>query len=107
MSISYVQERKVFEGQWVNGKRTGPGKLSWQNGEEFTGEFQENLQTGQGEHKFPSGHYDIAGWDKGLRHGAATYFHPDIGKVINVKISIGIILQKIFSKLVSFFNNKE
>ena len=77
----HIKERKVFEGQWVNGKRTGPGKLVWQNGEEFTGEFQENLQTGQGEHKFPSGHYDIAGWDKGLRHGAATYFHPDVGKV--------------------------
>ena len=55
--------------------------MSWQNGEEFSGEFKENLQTGEGEHKFPSGHYDIAGWDKGLRHGAATYFHPDVGKV--------------------------
>ena len=29
---------------------------------------------GEGEHKFPSGHYDIAGWDAGLRHGPATYF---------------------------------
>ena len=62
--------------------------MSWQNGEEFTGEFQENLQTGQGEHKFPSGHYDIAGWDKGLRHGAATYFHPDVGKVKTTRICI-------------------
>ena len=61
--------------------------MSWQNGEEFAGEFVENLQTGQGEHKFPSGHYDIAGWDKGLRHGAATYFHPDVGKVIICNIN--------------------
>ena len=30
---------------------------------------------GEGEHKFPSGHYDIAGWDLGLRHGPATYFN--------------------------------
>ena len=81
INFIHIQERKIFEGHWVNGKRTGHGKLSWQNGEEFTGEFQENLQTGQGEHKFPSGHYDIAGWDKGLRHGAATYFNPDMGKV--------------------------
>ena len=55
--------------------------MVWKNGEEFTGEWKENLQTGQGEHKFPSGHYDIAGWDVGLRHGAATYIHPDVGKV--------------------------
>ena len=38
------------------------------------------LQQGQGQHKFPSGHYDIAMWDQGLRHGPATYFHPNGGK---------------------------
>ena len=65
----------------MNGKRNGPGKMVWQNGEEFTGNWKDNLQTGQGEHRFPSGHYDVSGWDQGLRHGAATYFHPNGGKV--------------------------
>ena len=65
----------------MNGKRTGPGKMVWQNGEEFTGTWKDNLQTGQGEHRFPSGHYDVCGWDQGLRHGAATYFHTNGGKV--------------------------
>ena len=83
-----MQERKIFEGEWVNGKRTGAGKMVWQNGEEFTGEWKENLQTGQGEHKFPSGHYDIAGWDVGLRHGPATYVHPDVGKVCLIKNNV-------------------
>ena len=67
----------MFEGEWVNGKRTGHGKMVWQNGEQYTGDWKENLQTGQGEHKFPSGHYDIAGWDDGLRHGPATYFDTE------------------------------
>ncbi len=39
-----------------------------------------SLQQGQGQHKFPSGHYDIAMWDQGLRHGPATYCHPNGGK---------------------------
>jgi antitoxin component YwqK of YwqJK toxin-antitoxin module len=38
------------------------------------------LQQGQGEHRFPSGHYDIAMWDQGLRHGPAVYYHPNGGK---------------------------
>ena len=74
----------MFEGEWVNGKRTGHGKMVWQNGEQYTGDWKENLQTGQGEHKFPSGHYDIAGWEVGLRHGPATYIHPDMGKVCDI-----------------------
>ena len=38
------------------------------------------FQQGQGQHRFPSGHYDIAMWDQGLRHGPATYYHPNGGK---------------------------
>ena len=39
-----IQERKTFEGTWVNGKRDGPGRMVWQNGEEFTGDWKNNLQ---------------------------------------------------------------
>jgi hypothetical protein len=35
---------------------------------------------GKGRHSFPSGHYDEAVWDQGLRHGPATYFHPNGNK---------------------------
>jgi hypothetical protein len=35
---------------------------------------------GKGRHSFPSGHYDEAAWDQGLRHGPATYFHPNGNK---------------------------
>ena len=38
------------------------------------------FQHGQGEHHWPSGHYDVAMWDQGLRHGPATYFHPSGSK---------------------------
>lgn len=38
------------------------------------------FQQGQGEHRFPSGHYDIAMWDQGLRHGPAVYYHTNGGK---------------------------
>ncbi len=38
------QERKTYVGQWVNGKRTGKGKMVWKNGEEYDGEWLDNLQ---------------------------------------------------------------
>ena len=31
----------------------------------YEGEWKDNLQQGQGEHHFPSGHYDVAMWDQG------------------------------------------
>ena len=40
----FFQERKTFTGHWVNGKRTGPGKMIWLNGEEYNGEWLNNLQ---------------------------------------------------------------
>ena len=36
-----------------------------------------SFQQGQGEHHWPSGHYDVGMWDQGLRHGPATYYHPN------------------------------
>jgi len=39
-----IQERKTFTGNWVNGKREGPGKMIWCNGEEYNGEWKSNLQ---------------------------------------------------------------
>ena len=84
----------------MNGKREGPGKMIWSNGEEYNGEWKSNLQVlmsarfiertlfifpsilqqGQGEHRFPSGDYDIAMWDQGLRHGPAVYYHSNGSK---------------------------
>ena len=82
----------------MNGKREGPGKMIWCNGEEYNGEWKSNLQVrffsnffanfitwkklqqGQGEHRFPSGDYDIAMWDQGLRHGPAVYYHSNGSK---------------------------
>ena len=40
----FIQERKTFTGNWVNGKREGPGKMIWCNGEEYNGEWKSNLQ---------------------------------------------------------------
>ena len=46
----------------------------------LVGFFLPPLQQGRGEHRWPSGHYDVGDWDQGLRHGPAVYFHPDGGR---------------------------
>ena len=42
--------------------------------------FPTLFQQGHGEHHWPSGHYDVGGWDQGLRHGPTTYFHANGSK---------------------------
>jgi hypothetical protein len=42
-----MQERKTYTGSWVNGKREGRGKMVWRNGEEYDGDWKDNLQVNQ------------------------------------------------------------
>ena len=57
----FPQERKTFTGHWVNGKRTGPGKMIWLNGEEYNGEWLNNLQVNFSlvPYKFQALHSDL------------------------------------------------
>ncbi len=33
-----------YSGDWVNGRRTGRGRMVYTTGEEYTGEWRDNLQ---------------------------------------------------------------
>ena len=44
ISFVSIQERKTFIGSFVNGKRDGRGKMVWKNGEEYDGDWKDNLQ---------------------------------------------------------------
>jgi hypothetical protein len=38
------QGRQFYEGQWMNGRRTGHGRMVYKNGEEYIGGWNNNLQ---------------------------------------------------------------
>lgn len=39
-----IQGRKVYEGQWQNGRRSGHGRMVYTTGEEYIGGWNSNLQ---------------------------------------------------------------
>lgn len=44
-----------YVGEFVDGKRTGQGKITWANGDSFTGQFVEGEITGQGKYTWANG----------------------------------------------------
>ena len=43
----------VFEGQFVEGKKNGPGVFQWCDGSIFKGNFMDNNINGRGEYSWP------------------------------------------------------
>ena len=43
--LNFAPKGRVFySGDWVNGRRTGRGRMVYTTGEEYTGEWRDNLQ---------------------------------------------------------------
>lgn len=45
---SAVQVHATFDGTYVDGKKTGYGKMTYPNGDIYTGEWKDNTMEGQG-----------------------------------------------------------
>ena len=71
--FSYNEEdtmgRHKYDGGWCNGLQNGQGVMTFQSGDIYQGEFEENLPHGKGEFIYINGDNEMALWDKGQRHG--------------------------------------
>lgn len=38
----------IYEGNYTDGKRAGMGKMTYPNGDEYTGEWKDNVMEGEG-----------------------------------------------------------
>ena len=61
--------RHRSDGEWANGLQDGAGVMTFQSGDVYRGEFQENLPHGKGAFDYVNGDHEDALWDKGQRHG--------------------------------------
>lgn len=71
----YIQEKQAYyQGQWVNGYMNGFGKLYFDNGNYFEGEFvQGNAYTLKGLFVYPDGSYYLGGVDKNCANGEGVF----------------------------------
>ncbi|MDM8562056.1 hypothetical protein QUF54_01745 [Candidatus Marithioploca araucensis] len=63
----------VYEGEYLNGKRTGQGMYSWTNGDRYAGEFMAGKRHGMGIFFWRNGDRYAGEYVNDLRHGKGLY----------------------------------
>lgn len=65
----------VYEGQYVEGKKCGKGKLTYPDKSVYDGEWAEDVQEGQGTFVYASGDVYTGAHHAGKRHGQGMYHY--------------------------------
>lgn len=67
----------VYEGDWVDGKKHGQGRLSFDGGGFYEGDFEAGEITGQGTQEWLDGSKYVGQFLLGLKHGEGTWQKAD------------------------------
>ncbi len=70
-------ESRVYEGNYVDGKRHGKGIITLSNGDKYIGEFINDGINGRGTYIFSNGTKYVGGFKDGKYHGLGTLYNPD------------------------------
>lgn len=81
-------EARVYEGEYVNGKREGTGTFTWPSGQKYEGEWKEGKYNGQGTLTYSDGSVFVGTFVDGEKDGDAVYTRAD-GTVVEEKWSNG------------------
>jgi|GEM_PF-6954788 len=65
-----------YDGEWVNGKRTGKGHMRYQNGTQYIGDFIGDDRTGEATMIYAHDEKFSGAFMKGELHGEGTYWWP-------------------------------
>ena len=86
-----LDDGSVYEGDFVNGKRIGKGKLTWPSGEVYEGNFVNGKIIGKGKYTWPNGEVYEGDFVNGKRTGKGklTWANGDVyeGDFRNGKIT--------------------
>lgn len=63
----------MYAGSWVNGERSGVGKLAYPNGDKYYGQFEHNVAHGEGTYKYANGDVYSGQWVQGQKSGQGCY----------------------------------
>ena len=66
-----------YEGDWVNGNRTGKGVYRWPNGESYEGHYLNNKRHGKGVYTWPNGARYEGDYVDNKRHGKGVHTFAD------------------------------
>lgn len=67
----------IYEGSWVNAKRTGRGKMTYKDGSTYEGGWNNDVKEGPGTETRVNGVRFVGIWDCGMREGPFTKIAPN------------------------------
>lgn len=74
-----IEDGKIYEGEWMQGKREGFGILYYPNGSKYIGYFGDNQCNGLGKQIHSGGEIYIGNWVQGQAEGIGKYINPEGG----------------------------
>ncbi len=63
----------VYEGEWSYGSYNGKGTYKWSSGDSYSGDYREGKCHGEGTYIFSNGDVYTGSWVSGVKHGIGTY----------------------------------
>ena len=66
-------ERKTYEGDWVNGEQTGQGVMVYRNGDRYEGAFKNGVMSGKGIYYYSNNEKYNGNFERGVRSGQGTF----------------------------------
>ncbi|OMJ67734.1 hypothetical protein SteCoe_35027 [Stentor coeruleus] len=70
---------ETYIGELIKGKRSGMGELTTESGHVYTGEWKDDLMSGQGIYKYNNGDIYKGGWVYNQRHGYGEFTTDKLG----------------------------
>ena len=74
----------VYDGEFVNGKRCGSGKLLLPRGIDYTGQWKDGLRHGRGHIRSRSGYQYRGTWHRGLIKGSGVLIFPNEERIVRM-----------------------
>jgi len=68
---------RTYDGEWVDNKPHGQGRVVWSNGAIYTGQFEAGKYHGLGVYVWPSGKKFVGRWEAGIKNGHGLYTWPN------------------------------
>jgi hypothetical protein len=76
------EHERVYEGEWLEGRWHGRGKLFNANGDTYEGGFHLDERHGHGTYKWASGRIYVGEFQQDKRHGKGCLYFPDGSKYV-------------------------
>ncbi len=74
-SLNNVSNYVSYEGDWFDGEKQGKGTMIWKNGDKYVGNWKNNKQDGQGNYYWADGSIYNGNWEDSKKNGQGVFYY--------------------------------